>query len=86
MVSLTYSQNDLFQATPNPTVRQRISETQKQFADMVGLTTTSVNAHWWEGGKNRPSLKTVERISKAVKLPVETVVEKMYTRGGNKNE
>jgi len=35
MVSLTYSQNDLFQATPNPTVRQRISETQKQFADCI---------------------------------------------------
>ncbi len=29
MVGLTYSQNAMFQATPEPTVRQQISETQK---------------------------------------------------------
>ena len=35
MVGLTYSQNAMFQATPEPTVRQQISETQKQFAECI---------------------------------------------------
>ena len=41
MVGLTYSQNALFQATPEPTVRQQISETQKQFANCINQTKKS---------------------------------------------
>ena len=44
MVSLTYCQNAMFQATPEPTVRQQISETQKQFANCINQTKKSDEA------------------------------------------
>ena len=44
MVGLTYSQNAMFQATPEPTVRQQISETQKQFANCINQTKKSDEA------------------------------------------
>ncbi|MBU3548785.1 hypothetical protein [Polynucleobacter sp. P1-05-14] len=41
MVGLTYSQNAMFQAAPEPSVRQQISEAQKQFTNCINQTKKS---------------------------------------------
>ena len=41
MVGLAYSQNAIFQAAPEPSVRQQISEAQKQFTNCINQTKKS---------------------------------------------
>lgn len=60
--------------------RRRAGLTQKQLAEMIGVTTGTVS--FWETGTHEPASSKLYSISKALNVPMESLVGDIEARVG----